>query len=148
MVSLGPWRVRTEHTPSAPTHPVNVSLGEHITLRGYDVALSESLVVTLTWAAAGVPPQDYNVFVHLIGADGTLLAQHDGPPDQGRYPTQWWLRDDVIVDVHLLPLPAPLPETAHLRVGMYDPVTLTRLPAYDSHSVRLPDDVVLLDIGR
>ncbi len=147
MVSLGPWRVRRKHTPSAPTHPVNFSLGEHITLRGYDVAVSESLVITLTWEATGVPPQDYNVFVHLVDADGGLLAQHDGPPDQGRYPTQWWLRDDVIVDVHLLSLAAPLPQTAYLRVGMYDPVSLTRLPAYDSHGARLPDDTVPLDVS-
>ncbi len=147
MISLGPWRVRTQRTPSTPTHQVNARLGEHITLRGYDVALTESLVVTLTWAATGAPAQDYNVFVHLVDADGALLAQHDGPPDQGRYPTQWWLRGDVIVDAHRLPLAAPLPETAHLRVGMYDPVTFTRLPAHDFYGARLPDDLILLAVS-
>ncbi len=148
MISLGPWRVRPQHTPSTPTQQVNAGLGEHITLRGYDVALSDTLVVTFTWAATGVPTQDYHVFVHLVDADGTLLAQHDGPPDGGRYPTQWWRRGDVIVDAHILPLAAPLPETAYLRVGMYDPITYTRLPAYDSHSTRLPDDIISLAIGR
>jgi len=147
-VSLGPWRVRASRTASALEHQINADLGEHITLRGYDVALTESLVVTLTWAATGVPPQDYTVFVHLVDADGTLLAQHDSPPDQGRYPTQWWLRGDVIVDVHLLPLTGPLPQTAHLRVGMYDPATLIRLPVRDARGLRLPDDFVPLVVSR
>jgi len=147
MVSLGPWRVRTQRASSAPARQVNASLGEHITLRGYDVALTESLVVTLTWAATGVPPQESNVFVHLVDAEGALLAQHDGPPDQGRYPTQWWLRGDIIVDAHLLPLTAPLPETAYLRIGMYDPGTLIRLPAYDADGARLADDIVQLVVS-
>ena len=148
MISLGPWRVRTQRAPAAPAYQVNASLGEHITLRGYDVAFTDPLVVTLTWAATGVPPQDYTVFVHLVSADGALLAQHDGPPNQGRYPTRWWLRGDVIVDAHPLPLAAPLPEAAYLRVGMYDPVTLLRLPVHDATGVRLPDDFVSLVVSR
>lgn len=147
MISLGPWRVRASHTPPLPAHQVDASLGEHITLCGYDVALTDPVVVTLTWSTSGVPSQDYNVFVHLVDADGTLLAQHDGPPDQGRYPTHWWLPDDVIVDVHILPLTAPLPEEVHLRVGMYDPATLIRLPIHDSHGARLPDDIVPLVVS-
>lgn len=146
MLSRGPWRVRAKSTPPPPTYRLDYAVGESITLRGYDVALRDSLTITLTWAARTAPPQDYNVFVHLVDAAGNIMAQHDGPPNEGRYPTMWWLPGDVSVDVHTLPLTTSLPPTAYLRVGMYDPATLTRLPITDAHGARLPDDLITLPL--
>ncbi len=147
MFSLGPWRVRAKRVSPQPTYRINAAVGEAITLYGYDVeAMGDSVIITFTWTAKTPPPQDYNVFVHLVDADGALLAQHDGPPNQGRYPTLWWLPGDVIADTHVLPITASLPETAQLRVGMYDPATLTRLPITDAHSARLPDDLITLPL--
>ncbi|HOT92903.1 MAG TPA: glycosyltransferase family 39 protein [Anaerolineae bacterium] len=147
MLSLGPWRVRAKSLPASPEHAVAYAVGEQIMLRGYTVTLRESLTVTLTWAARARPLQDYTVFVHLVGADGNIIAQHDGPPYQGNYPTSWWLPGDIIPDGHTLPISAPLPEGALLRVGMYDPITLSRLPVYDTHGTRLPDDIVPLVVS-
>jgi len=146
MLDLGPWRIRAKSASPPPAYRVEYAVGEYLTLRGYDVALGESLTVTLTWAAKAAPPQDYNVFVHLVDADGTMIAQHDGPPNQGRYPTMWWLPGDVIADAHTLPIAAPLPDAVQLRVGMYDPVTFTRLPITDAHGAHLPDDLITLPL--
>lgn len=142
-VTLGPWRVRDTDSAPKPQHRVTYTLGDAIALCGYDVHLDETLTVTLTWAAKATPSQDYNVFVHALDETGNIIAQHDGPPVEGRCPTMWWLPGESVRDPHILPLPA---NATHLRVGMYDPRTLTRLPAYDDNGARLPDDAILLPL--
>ena len=167
-VALGPWRVRPIDSPlwnrfrkdrdhlglystgQAPAHAREVVFGDPalIKLRGYDLAaaVDASLTVTLTWAAQAVPPQDYTVFVHLVDGEGELLAQDDAPPNAGRYPTSWWLPGDVIRDPHTLPLPGTPTAGWELRVGLYDPATGARLPAFDSEGQRLPGDSAPLKI--
>ncbi|MBN2006269.1 MAG: glycosyltransferase family 39 protein [Anaerolineae bacterium] len=140
-VTLGPWRVRPTRAV-APAYLLDCFLGEAVLLRGYDVSLGESLVVTLTWQARSVPANDYTVFVHWVDETGVSLSQHDGIPSGDRYPTTWWLPGDVVPDVHRLPLPTPLPEEARLEVGMYLPTTGDRLPAFDKNGTRLPDDMI------
>ncbi len=148
-VALGPWRVRPVAAPPMPTHAHEVVFGDPalIALRGYDLAaIDASLTVTLTWAAQAIPPRDYTVFVHLIDAEGELLAQDDAPPNAGRYPTSWWLPGDVIRDPHTLPLPGTPAAGWELRVGLYDPATGARLPAFDGEGQRLPGDSATLDL--
>jgi hypothetical protein len=150
-VVLGPWRVRPIDSPPAPAHAREVVFGDPalIELRGYDLdadAVDASLTVTLTWAAQAAPTQDYTVFVHLVDGEGTLLAQDDAPPNAGRYPTSWWLPGDVIRDPHTLPLPGTPSAGWKLRVGLYDPATDTRLPAFDSEGRRLSGDSAQLKI--
>ena len=142
VITLGPWRVRRAAEPPAPAHSADYRLGEAITLAGYDVALAETVSVTLTWHATGVPDTDYTVFVHLVGEAGTLIGQHDGFPAAGAYPTSWWLPGDVIQDHHVLAL-AEMPQTSwHVRVGLYRRETGQRLPVYTADGERLPDDVI------
>ena len=146
-VTLGPWRVRPAAVP-APAFPLDARLGEAMRLSGYDVTVDDSLTLTLTWQAQSMLPVDYAVFVHWVAADGTMLSQHDGPPAAGRYPTSWWLPGDVVPDTHTLPLPDVVPASITLRVGMYDPTTGARLPAYDAQGEWLPDGIVLLEIRQ
>jgi 4-amino-4-deoxy-L-arabinose transferase-like glycosyltransferase/Ni/Co efflux regulator RcnB len=144
-VQLGPWRVRA--AAPAPARPVEYLLGDAIVLSGYDIARrGETLAITLTWKAKALSPVDYTVFVHLMDEAGNIIAQQDGPPAAGRYPTMWWLAGDAVPDPHVLELVGPLPRRAGLRVGMYDPTTGVRLPAFDLHGARLPDDVIPLDL--
>ncbi len=139
--TLGPWRVRPGRGES-PAYPLNYTLGESVLLRGYDVSLGETLVVTLAWQARSTPAGDYTVFVHWVDGSGASLSQHDGAPAEGRYPTSWWLPGDAVPDVHRLPLPTPLPKAVRLEVGMYLPATGDRLPAFDKDGARAPDDMV------
>jgi 4-amino-4-deoxy-L-arabinose transferase-like glycosyltransferase len=144
-LTLGPWRVRPrgwERAP-APAQALDARLGPALRLHGYDLARQDdALILTLHWEAKAPPSADYHVFVHAVDRAGDRVAQHDGPPDQGRYPTAWWLPGDRVHDAHPLPLPDPLPAGLRLRVGMYRPTTGRRLPAYDAQGQRLPDDAV------
>ncbi|MCB0041670.1 MAG: hypothetical protein KDE23_18430, partial [Caldilinea sp.] len=85
------------------------------------------------------------VFVHLVGPDGTLVAQSDAVPAQG-YGTEQWIEGEVVADEHVLVLPADLaPGAYRLRAGMYDPATAARLPASDAEGRPYPDDAI--DLG-
>jgi len=79
------------------------------------------------------------VFIHLLDATGQIVAQHDGQPRNGAYPTSVWDAGEVVADEHVLDLPADLPTGAYrLRVGWYLPGTGDRLPvAGDGDSVEL-----------
>jgi hypothetical protein len=102
-----------------------------IILEGYYAEIDpEAVRLTLRWSAAGYLDTDYTVFVHLVtpGSDGQPLAQADGPPMAGRWPTSLWLPGVALDDLHTIPLPPDLPPgDYHLLVGLYDPATGDRL---------------------
>ena len=118
-------------------------------MRGYDLSLVEVVpgeVVTLTlyWEARETPAADYQVFVHLLGAGPEPVAQGDGPPLMGDYPTTMWAPGEIVADPHPIALPAGLPPGQYrLLVGMYDLETLARLARLDGagDSVKIPTTV-------
>jgi len=71
----------------------------------------------------------YTVFVQLLNGDGKLVAQHDGPPDDGQSPTTGWDQGEQVLDVHRVAVPRDLPPGDYtLIVGLYDPNSGARLP--------------------
>jgi hypothetical protein len=71
---------------------------------------------------------DYNVFVHLLDAAGNIVAQGDGVPMGGRYPTYAWEVGEQIIDSRAITLPADLmPGQYRLIVGLYNPLDGSRL---------------------
>jgi len=147
-VTLGyvvvPWQGGLDAAKQA-----GAKLGEQVSLVGYEAPGSVSpgtgLDVTLYWEPLQPPDDDYVVFVHLLGADGQLVASHDGPPMEGRYPTQAWLPGDIVPDVHPMVLDPNIPAgTYHLQVGMYRWPSMERLPVWDEDGVEHPDRVVVL----
>jgi hypothetical protein len=123
--------------------PVGERLGEKITLEGYAWQPdAQELRVTLRWSVDGLLASDLTVFVHLVGAknDGGVIAQGDGPPLGGRWPTSLWLPGIALDDWHTISLPEDLPAgTYQLRVGLYYPATGERL--------RLPDGRDAVQLG-
>jgi 4-amino-4-deoxy-L-arabinose transferase-like glycosyltransferase len=124
---LGPVRLaplsRT-YTSSAPHHPLAVQFGPVAELTGFDAALdgaTRRLMVTLYWKALAPSDAAYTVFVHLVGPTGAIVAQHDGPPAAGQWPTTAWLANQVVIDKQVLMIPsgANLSRDA-LQVGLYD----------------------------
>lgn len=90
----------------------------------------EALPVTLGWQARVAPTDDYVVFLHLIDADGNIVAQVDRPPlvDGEAYGTSLWLAGEVVIDAMDLALPLDLPAGEYrLRLGFYLPDTGERL---------------------
>lgn len=148
-VSLGPWRVRQRRRPAALPGAADYTLGESIALQGYAIERqADRLTLTLAWEAKTVPPADYKVFVHMVDESGTIVAQHDGIPKEGDYPTSWWRDGDWIHDTHTLDLPTDWQGAVKFYVGMYDPQTDTRVPAYDQHGQRLANDSIEITVAK
>jgi hypothetical protein len=115
-----------------------------VKLEGADVSLDEDhggLEVTLWWGVREPLEGDFTVFVHLLDDSGQLIASGDSPPRGGAMPTSRWQSGDLVVDVHVVPLPDGLPVgTYRLGVGLYNDAG--RVFASGEDGVRLPGDTV------
>ncbi len=125
----------------SPEHTLTVKLGETIALQGYDLRLkAQTLQLKLYWESLAQTETDYTVFVHLRDDAGKTVAQMDGPPLAGSYPTSLWDSGEIIPDTFTLNLPPGLERgTYRLVVGLYDPLTGARLavPGTQDNSVVL-----------
>lgn len=99
--------------------------GGRLALDGYSLADD---ALTLHWRAVTPPGVDYTVFVHVLDAGGAVLAQADGPPLGGSYPTGIWQAGERVVETRALTLP---PGAVSVAVGWYD--------SADGARLRLPD---------
>lgn len=130
--------------------PVGANFGDQIDLLGFEAvdklsSGTESLEVTLYWEARQPPADDYVVFVHLVDTNSELVASHDGPPMDRRYPTGAWLPGEVVPDVHRIVLDPGIPVGMYrLQVGMYLWPSLERLPVWDTQGVEQTDRVIAL----
>jgi hypothetical protein len=128
-----------------PSYPSDATFDGRFRLLGYDAPESASpggpLAVALYWEAIEPDGRAYTVFVHLLNESGELVAQSDGPPRAGAFPTSIWDAGERLVDERVLVLPPDLPAGRYrLLAGLYDPGTGTRLPAFDLDGNRHPDD--------
>jgi hypothetical protein len=89
----------------------------------------QQIQVDLTWQVVAAPGTDWTTFLHLAEVGQPPLAQIDGPPQQGFYPTRVWQAGEVIGDSYWLTIPDELEDGRYpLWIGMYDSQTLERLP--------------------
>ena len=148
-VRVGEAKLAPSERQTPPDQPLEVELNDGIALLGYDLspqsaAPGETVTLTLHWQARAVPSADYQVFVHLLDTGPEPVAQGDGPPLLGDYPTSVWAPGEVIIDPHVVVLPADLPAGQYrLLVGMYNLETLVRLPRLDGagDAVDIPDAI-------
>jgi hypothetical protein len=123
-------------------------LGTSIDLVGHSVEIEDgppALAVTLFWRAAEPVEEDYSVFLHVLDSTGEVLAQGDGPPVNGEYPTSAWAPGQIIEDRRRIPIPEGTdPRAVQIAVGLYSLDSGERLPATNSRGVRQPDDRILL----
>jgi len=120
--------------------PVGASFAGEIELLGYEATRQEgALAVALHWQCLHPPGDDYTVFVHLLDASDQVVAQHDGQPLGGTYPTSVWDAGEIVADQHLLTLPVDRPPGDYrLRAGLYLLETGQRLQVEgDGDSVEL-----------
>jgi hypothetical protein len=128
-------------TPSTtPFTPLPLSLAGGVRLLGVALAPAPAgWALELHWQAEQAPATDYTVFVHFYDAQGSLLAQHDSPPAEGRLPTTWWAVGIPVVDAH--PIAASIDSITRFCVGMYEPATLERLPVVNAGHFDVADNV-------
>ncbi|MBO9320679.1 MAG: phospholipid carrier-dependent glycosyltransferase, partial [Roseiflexus sp.] len=114
-----------------PRTPSGATLGAGaVVLDGYRhpgrVQAGTTLPLALFWRATRPLPLDYTVYVHLVDAAGSKVAQRDVPPLEGRRPTSAWQPGDLVRDDQDLFVPETVaPGTYRLLAGMYDAATMT-----------------------
>ncbi|MBK8903833.1 MAG: glycosyltransferase family 39 protein [Anaerolineaceae bacterium] len=148
VVRLGPTAVLARET-AVPTQRARYNFGQQIQLNGYSLAVDGTgLDVTLFWEALAPPAVDWTVFVHLLDASGQLVAQGDGVPRDGQFPTSWWPAGTVVPDTHHLPGEFSCVALSQftLLVGFYNPSTAERLPVHDENEQPLPNHAVELQL--
>lgn len=99
---------------------------------------NNQLPISLLWRAEAETATSYRVFIHLVNANGQILAQADGEPANWSRPTTGWVPGEYILDDHILTLPPDLPSDASLRIGLYDPATNQRLQTASGEYIALP----------
>jgi dolichyl-phosphate-mannose-protein mannosyltransferase len=108
--------------PPAGITPASITFGDAIELTGWGWAGGQ---LTLRWQALARPAADYTVFVHALDGSGKVVAQADGQPLAGAFPTGVWRPGETVLDPHALSLPAG---TWTVEVGLYELATERRLP--------------------
>ena len=118
-------------------------LGFDLEMQGNSVKAGQKLKLKLSWQAIETPSKSYKVFVHIIDASGKIRGQHDSIPASGSAPTNGWVRDEVIADIHELEIKPDTPRGDYVIVaGLYDPDTDWRVKTTQGQ-----DHVVLTTIG-
>jgi len=117
----------------------DVIFGDTVRYLGHDLGGLEfwpgrRLYAHLFWQPFGGALADYSIFIHLLDSEGNLITTWDGvaaPSPYGYYSTRVWEAGEIISDERIFELPdgvAPVGEGFQLAIGIYDPVTMQRLP--------------------
>jgi len=94
----------------------------------------------LKWETAQTLSIRYKVFVHLLDAQGSVIAQRDAEPMADLAPTTTWKIGETIVDLHGIMLPANVqPQSLRIAVGLYNPDTNERLQVRGADGAPLVD---------
>jgi hypothetical protein len=74
------------------------------------------------WQALRPIDQDYTVFFHVVGPDGSRWGQQDTMPQNGNLPTSVWRPGQVIEDQYQLTLAGDAPVSSDYRyhLGFYE----------------------------
>jgi hypothetical protein len=126
--------------------PVEVNLADQVVLAGYEISSTavspgERLTVRLYWEVLAPFDANKQIFTHLT--DGRVQAQHDSAAECAVNPTTRWEPGQIIVDPHIIEMPADTPPgPLQLVVGMYDLLDSGRLQRVDG----LGDSIHLTDV--
>ena len=132
--------------------PVGARLENGVTLDGFETYLAPSfpagsgrlLGVYLHWRTEAKLNNSFKVFVHLLNAQGQVVAQHDGVPGLWRAGTDEWKPGEAVIDFHqvLIDPNVPLSDVT-LQVGLYDDGTQVRVKRVDAAGNPIADAMVL-----
>lgn len=91
------------------------------TLADRPLRSGRSMTLDLVWRAIEPSDTDLNATLQLVTEAGRGIAQVDGPPLGGTYPTDAWRPGEIVITLHRLTIPEDAPAgPALLRVGWYD----------------------------
>ncbi len=130
---------------------IAADFGEQIHIIGYDTSAAtaqpgDTIKVTLYDKAERPLTFDYQSFIHVLAADGTLVAQSDHL-NPGSFPTRRWPTDKYIRDEHQFTLPPSLPVgTYTVKTGFWVQSDGWRLPLFDESGQQIDDGTVLFQL--
>ncbi len=134
---FGPYRllcyVPQDQVDMASLKQLNVEFGGQLELVGWEarsleVGAGETARISLVWRATSQPQADYKVFIHLLDADGRIVAQHDRSLDKGGLPSSQWQPGGIVREAYDLEVPAGAqPGPYVLAAGLYEPQSGKRL---------------------
>jgi hypothetical protein len=138
-----------DEIPKDLDNKLSLTFGDQIGLDGYQLTEQKgTLNLRLYWQALGTPRLDYTVFVHLLDANGRIVAQRDQQPGGTEAPTSTWPNGYILADDLTITLPADLPAGKYqLITGLYDSSTLVRLPVSDERGRPAGDTAALTEIN-
>ncbi len=155
-------RARSQQIPGSIQQTVNARLGKAALLVGYDSGIGaiggasnavlaarpgETIHLRLVWQAVEPTQTSYTVFVHLQDPRGIVVSQDDAVPGRGTLPTTSWVRGEVLLDSYTLVVPAgALTGTYQIELGLYDAITGSRLPVWDSSGASVGDSLILTKV--
>jgi hypothetical protein len=128
----------------------DIHFGDSVRLVSYGVGpklatAGDVLRVSLRWRAVAPLTTRYKVFVHVLDAQGKVVAQRDAEPMADLSPTTSWIAGQMIDDLHGIRLPPVVaPQSLRLAVGLYDPETNERLPVTGADGSPSPDGQLLI----
>ncbi len=118
------WVESSGQTAGLPIGSTAIPLAVYGLPRAY-----QTLRLNVTWQPLQPFAEDLKVFVHLVDAQNRVLAQFDGQPREGTYPTSRWIPGELIADSYPLTLPAEAPPGPYrVYLGLYNETTGARLP--------------------
>lgn len=133
-------------TPYSDTNSAVALFGDGIALQQASVEPLDAgrLRVRLIWECRQPLLTDYTTTVQLLGPAG-LIAQKDGPPAHGYYPTAVWRPGDRVIDERILAPPTPYnPPGQQMIVALYHPTLLNRLPVTAPNGRSLGDHYTIV----
>ena len=132
--------------------PLNAGLEFSLELLGYTLTYTStvpgsSVQLDLFWKTESRLPESYHVFVHWLDAQGRLIAQSDGIPSEGAYPTDTWGSNEIIKDSHRLVISeGSAAGVSQFSVGMYQYPSGARLlttgPLSRDNTITFPSLVI------
>ncbi len=133
--------VAFQAAPLRGTSNRRVEFEQGIALTGWDyfTMADGRSCLRLRWQTIRTLSSDYTVFVHLV-RDGQIMAQDDGRPGQGFWPTTWWRPGDELEDLHCLDLTQG---HDYIEVGWYEWPSMQHLAVLDANHIPTADRVRL-----
>ncbi len=128
---IGAIKIAPRDSPAyAPATRVAANFADLIELVGYDFTREPNAVrLALYWRARAAMEREYTVFIHVLDANGKIVAQMDRLPQNGIYPTSIWDAGEIVRDDYRLTLPTnPRGADYRIALGLYRADTGARLP--------------------
>ena len=130
-------------------HRLDFDFGQEARLLGYDIQSGEvepgeKVYITLYWQELQAIEENYIIYVHIFGQQGSKIGQRDTYPGTGRFATTLWKPGDVFADRIGVPIHpnAGRPVLARIEAGLYARQTKRRLPVFDSEGRSLDQTII------